>query len=207
MFNKFGLMCRHEFTAEVTHPTNNEKYGGVYTFEVSQSNHNKKYSASTHNMGCTADIYDTPEQAIDYLIQAQACTRVSEIKEVKEEMKKTLVRTTWDKVGGGYEHDLHEYGMHIVDDVRVWTFANSGDAYDCTQGDDDLKTGDVLLIPSEKVVGISDCYPFAITKEKGQLHGVEKGYKIEDIFVCNIDEDYKHKALKVARSLAKSYDI
>ena len=90
MFNKFGLMCRHEFTAEVTHPTNNEKYGGVHTFEVSQSNHNKKYSASTHNMGCTADIYDTPEQAIDYLIQAQACTRVSEIKEVKEEMENKL---------------------------------------------------------------------------------------------------------------------
>ena len=90
MFNKFGLMCRHEFTAEVTHPTNNEKYGGVHTFEVSQSNHNKKYSASTHNMGCTADIYDTPEQAIDYLIQAQACTRVSEIKEVKEEMESKL---------------------------------------------------------------------------------------------------------------------
>ena len=90
MFNKFGLMCRHEFTAEVTHPTNNEKYGGVHTFEVSQSNHNKKYSASTHSMGCTADIYDTPEQAIDYLIQAQACKRVSEIKEVKEEMKSKL---------------------------------------------------------------------------------------------------------------------
>ena len=90
MFNKFGLMCRHEFTAEVTHPTNNEKYGGVHTFEVSQSNHNKKYSASTHNMGCTADIYDTPEQAIDYLIQAQACTRISEIKEVKEEMENKL---------------------------------------------------------------------------------------------------------------------
>ena len=122
-------------------------------------------------------------------------------------MKKTLVKTTWCEVGGGYDHDLHEYGMHIVDDVRVWTFANSGDAYDMTQCDDDLKTGDVLLIPSEKVVGISDCWPFALTKEKGQLHGVKKGYKIENCFKCDIDEDYKRKALKVARKLAKSYDI
>jgi hypothetical protein len=82
MFNKF--------TAKVTHPTDNENYGGVHTFKVNQSNHNKKYHASADNFGCSADIYDTPEQAIDYLIQAQACTRVSEIKEVKEEMENKL---------------------------------------------------------------------------------------------------------------------
>ena len=82
MFNKFA--------AKVTHPTDNETYGGVHTFKVNQSNHNKKYYASADNFGCSADIYDTPEQAIDYLIQAQACKRVSEIKEVKEEMENKL---------------------------------------------------------------------------------------------------------------------
>jgi hypothetical protein len=120
---------------------------------------------------------------------------------------KNLVSTTWDKVGGGYEHELHEYGMHMVDDVRVWTFANSGDAYDMTQCDDDLKTGDVLLIPSEKVVGITNTWPLAITKEIGHLHGVQDGYKIEDLLPSDTDKDYVNKALKIARNLAKSYDI
>ena len=122
-------------------------------------------------------------------------------------MGKSFVKTTWCEVGGGYEHDLQEYGMHMVDDVRVWTFASSGTAYDMTQCDDDLKTGDVLLIPSEKVVGITNTWPLAITKEMGQLHGVEEGYKIEDLLPSDTDKDYVNKALKIARNLAKSYDI
>tara|TARA_Y100000389_G_C17333448_1_gene449354 strand:+ start:246 stop:620 length:375 start_codon:yes stop_codon:yes gene_type:complete len=105
------------------------------------------------------------------------------------------------------DHDLQEYGMHMVDDVRVWTFTSSGRAYDMTQCDDDLKNGDVLLIPSEKVVGITNTWPFAITKKLGQLHGVKEGFKIEDLFSGDIDPDYLHKALKVARSLATSYEV
>jgi hypothetical protein len=120
---------------------------------------------------------------------------------------KTLPRFTLCKFGSVLDYALHEYGMHMVDDVRVWTFANSGDAYDMTQCDDDLKTGDVLLIPSEKVVGITNTWPLAITKEIGHLHGVEEGYKIEDLLPSDTDKDYVNKALKVARSLAKSYDI
>ena len=126
---------------------------------------------------------------------------------------KTLPRFTLCKFGSVLDYALHEYGMHMVDDVRVWTFANSGDAYDMTQCDDDLKTGDVLLIPSEKVVGITNTWPLAVTKEMGQLHGVEEGCKIEDILdmdgvlPSDADKDYISKALKVARSLAKSYDI
>ena len=120
---------------------------------------------------------------------------------------KTLPRITRCKFGSVLDYALHEYGMHMVDDVRVWTFANSGDAYDMTQCDEDLKTGDVLLIPSEKVVGITNTWPLAITKEMGQLHGVEEGHKIEDLLPSDTDKDYLNKALKVARSLAKSYDI
>ena len=120
---------------------------------------------------------------------------------------KTLPRFTLCKFGSVLDYALHEYGMHMVDDVRVWTFANSGDAYDMTQCDEDLKTGDVLLIPSEKVVGITYTWPLAITKEMGPLHGVEEGHKIEDLLPSDTDKDYLNKALKVARSLAKSYDI
>ena len=119
---------------------------------------------------------------------------------------KNFVKTTWCEIGGGFEKELEEYGMTIVDGVRVWTFDSSADAYDMTQCDDDLKTGDVLLIPSEKVVGISDCWPMAVTKKAGHLHGVKEGFKIEDLFACKVDADYMHKALKVARGLATSYE-
>ena len=138
---------------------------------------------------------------------------VSTIESNFDKKTKTLPRITRCKFGSVLDYALHEYGMHMVDDVRVWTFANSGDAYDMTQCDDDLKTGDVLLIPSEKVVGITNTWPLAVTKEMGHLHGVEEGCKIEDILdmdgvlPSDADKDYISKALKVARSLAKSYDI
>jgi len=119
---------------------------------------------------------------------------------------KNFVKTTWCEIGGGFENELEEYGMSIVDDVRVWTFSSTADAYDMTQCDDDLKTGDVLLIPSEKVVGVADVYPMAVTKHTGHLHGVKEGFKIEDLFVCDISADYMNKALKVARGLATSYE-
>ena len=74
-----------KFITEVTHPRETNEINGVHTFLVSQSNHNKKYYALSDKFGSSADIYDTPEEAIDSLIQAQACTRISEIKELKEE--------------------------------------------------------------------------------------------------------------------------
>ena len=74
-----------KFITEVTHPRETNEINGVHTFLVGQSNHNKKYYALSDKFGSSADIYDTPEEAIDSLIQAQACTRISEIKELKEE--------------------------------------------------------------------------------------------------------------------------
>ena len=119
---------------------------------------------------------------------------------------KNFVKTTWCEIGGGFENELEEYGMTIVDGVRVWTFDSSADAYDMTQCDDDLKTGDVLLIPSEKVVGVADVYPMAVTKNAGHLHGLKDGFRHEDCFACDISADYINKALKVARGLATSYE-
>jgi hypothetical protein len=49
------------------------------------------------------------------------------------------------------------------------------DAYDHCQCNDSFKNGDTLHIPSEKVVGIVDTWPLAITKEYGALHTATPG--------------------------------
>lgn len=63
--------------------------------------------------------------------------------------------------------------------MKKHTFASTGQAYDACQCDQDVKKGDILLIPDENVVGIADTWPFAISKEHGQLHGLEEGYTPE----------------------------
>jgi hypothetical protein len=56
--------------------------------------------------------------------------------------------------------------------VRAHIFDSTGEAYDATQCDADIKKGDLLLIAKEKVVGIADTWPIAVTKENGELHTV-----------------------------------
>jgi hypothetical protein len=55
---------------------------------------------------------------------------------------------------------------------NVWIFAcTSGDAYDITQTDDRVKDGDVLIVPSEGIVGVMvEAWPTAMTSENGQFH-------------------------------------
>lgn len=55
--------------------------------------------------------------------------------------------------------------------AKVHKFESTAEAYDACQCDDDIKTGDVLVIASEGVVGIADTWPIAVTAERGQLHG------------------------------------
>lgn len=56
--------------------------------------------------------------------------------------------------------------------MKVHHFESTRDAYDASQCDEDVSTGDILIIASEQVVGISYTWPFAVTKEAGGLHGV-----------------------------------
>jgi hypothetical protein len=60
----------------------------------------------------------------------------------------------------------------LEDDVRAHIFDSTGEAYDATQYDEDIKKGDLLLIAKEKVVGIADTWPIAVTKENGKLHAI-----------------------------------
>lgn len=53
--------------------------------------------------------------------------------------------------------------------TKVHTFSSTGRAYDACQGDE-IKNGDILLIPSEKVVGLAWTWPVAVTVEYGALH-------------------------------------
>ena len=55
---------------------------------------------------------------------------------------------------------------------RHHAFASTGNAYDATQCDEAIKTGDTLIIFAEGVVGIAMTWPFAITKECGKLHAL-----------------------------------
>lgn len=67
--------------------------------------------------------------------------------------------------------------------MKIWTFQNSGEAYDTIQCDDEINKGDIVLIPSEKIVGIADACPIAITSENGEFHqaieGELAGYLLE----------------------------
>lgn len=56
--------------------------------------------------------------------------------------------------------------------MKTHIFLSTGAAYDACQCDDDINDGDILLIPSEQVVGVADTWPFAVTKKSGDLHGV-----------------------------------
>lgn len=50
---------------------------------------------------------------------------------------------------------------------------STGDAYDCSNCDDDFKIGDILVIPTESVIGFVWAWPFAITIDHGALHYVD----------------------------------
>jgi hypothetical protein len=56
---------------------------------------------------------------------------------------------------------------------RIHGFASTGNAYDATQTDDRIASGDTLLILPEGVVGVAHCWPFAVTQVTGKLHGVQ----------------------------------
>lgn len=55
-------------------------------------------------------------------------------------------------------------------EVGVHTFDSTELAYDVTQFNEAIKSGDILHIPSERVIGVCDTWPFAVTKEHGELH-------------------------------------
>ena len=54
--------------------------------------------------------------------------------------------------------------------INVHIFDDSVEAYGHCQWDDEVHTGDVLVIPSEGIVGIAHTWPVAVTVEHKELH-------------------------------------
>ena len=61
---------------------------------------------------------------------------------------------------------------------NIWHFDTTFEAYDACQCRDDIKTGDILVIESEQVIGLADCWPIALTAERGELHQIKPDWPI-----------------------------
>ncbi|RWM86479.1 MAG: hypothetical protein EOR84_30670 [Mesorhizobium sp.] len=59
--------------------------------------------------------------------------------------------------------------------IQIHFFDSTGEAYDATQCDENIKNGDVLVIEPEQVVGLADTWPVAVTKNAGHLHSLSDG--------------------------------
>jgi hypothetical protein len=55
---------------------------------------------------------------------------------------------------------------------RHHAFASTGNAYDASQCDEAIKTGDTLIVLAEQVVAIAMTWPFAVTEICGKLHAL-----------------------------------
>lgn len=55
---------------------------------------------------------------------------------------------------------------------RHHAFESTGNAYDATQCDETIQTGDTLIVLAECVIGIAMTWPFAVTQTSGLLHAL-----------------------------------
>jgi hypothetical protein len=85
------------------------------------------------------------------------------------------------------------------DTRRHHAFATTGNAYDASQCDEAISTGDTLVVLDEQVVAVAMTWPFAITAEAGKLHSVAPPREGETL------ADFEHAA-KLARCLGFSLD-
>ena len=93
---------------------------------------------------------------------------------------------------------------------RHHAFASTGNAYDATQCDEAIRTGDTLVVLGEGVVGIAMTWPFAVTAVCGNLHAVSAARSGEglDQLAAALhvrSEDFRHAA-DVARRLGFPLD-
>lgn len=93
---------------------------------------------------------------------------------------------------------------------RHHAFASTGNAYDATQCDEVIKTGDTLIVLAEGVVGIAMTWPFAVTKACGKLHALaapRKGETLEDLArsLQVRAADFEHAA-EIARRMGFALD-
>lgn len=66
--------------------------------------------------------------------------------------------------------------------ATIHTFGGTGEAYGAVQCCEHIRKGDILLIVDEKVIGLADTWPFAVTVDHGELHGMQRGFSPEAVF-------------------------
>lgn len=73
--------------------------------------------------------------------------------------------------------------------MTIHYFDGTGEAYDACQCDENIKTGDTLVIESEGVVGLAWAWPVAVSKAHGHFHRVKEGGTVYDLY----DHDDKER--------------
>ena len=93
---------------------------------------------------------------------------------------------------------------------RHHAFASTGNAYDASQCDEAILTGDTLIVLVEQVVAIAMTWPFAVTETSGALHALSAprpGETLADLArSLNVRAaDFRHAA-DIARRLGFALD-
>jgi len=81
--------------------------------------------------------------------------------------------------------------------AKIYHFDTSEDAYASAQTDEAINDGDVLIIESEKVVGLVGDFPIAVTEWTGQLHDLAAGDTFESL-------GFSDKSIDLARDAANT---
>ena len=82
--------------------------------------------------------------------------------------------------------------------MKTFNFNSTREAYAATQTRDDIETGDALVILSERVVGLADTWPIAVTVDCGELH------KFADGPISLDDFDFDFDDLKAVEQVARN---
>lgn len=67
---------------------------------------------------------------------------------------------------------LSESERFALETRRHHAFATTGNAYDASQCDEAITTGDTLIVLAEQVVAIAMTWPFAVTETCGAFHAL-----------------------------------
>jgi hypothetical protein len=82
--------------------------------------------------------------------------------------------------------------------AKIHFFDTTVAAYAATQSDDQVREGDVLIIESEKIVGLASTWPVAVTELSGELHHLEGAWPLAKL-------GFSKKSIDLARDAAKSH--
>jgi hypothetical protein len=69
--------------------------------------------------------------------------------------------------------------------MKYHEFDSTAEAYDASQCDDNINSGDVLIVKSERVVGVLvEAWPVAVTEAHGTMHALAPGSTWAELKAC-----------------------